>query len=117
MAIQPAHLLVGERLDTDLEKLRRLNRHLIDAAYPKQTTSLESRKSYAVDGFVQGLGVGTKGISFRQIPWYAWTGTLLYFWLPLILAFSLAVIGLALVVHRQWSDHEHLPYPIVTFAH
>ena len=25
-------------------------------------------------------------------------------------------MALAVVVHRQWSDHEHLPYPIVTFT-
>jgi hypothetical protein len=26
------------------------------------------------------------------------------------------MIGLALVVHRQWADHEQLPYPIATFT-
>jgi hypothetical protein len=98
------------------EKIRRLNRHLVDSCFPREMASLAAEKDYAVSGFVQGIGIGTKDIELSQIPWYAWTGTLFRFWLPLLLAFSFAVIGLALVVHRQWSDHEHLPYPIVTFA-
>jgi hypothetical protein len=104
----------GELSDEDV---RRLNRHVIDSCYPREMIgSLAVKRDYAIDGFVQGLGVGTKGIKFSQIPWYAWTRTLFGFWLPLMLVFSFAMIGLALVVHRQWSDHERLPYPIVTFA-
>ena len=50
-----------------------------------------------------------------RIPWGAWVGTL-GFWLLLVLALWIGLIGLSLVTHRQWADHEHLPYPIATFA-
>ena len=68
-------------------------------------------------GFIQGLPPkeGHKHISFFDIPWAAWSGTL-WFWLPLILTLWIALIGLSVVVHRQWSAHEQLPYPIATFA-
>lgn len=68
-----------------------------------------------VSGFVQGMGTGDKHIKISQVPWYAWTRTL-SFWIPAIVLFWIAMIGLALVVHRQWADHEQLPYPIATFT-
>jgi hypothetical protein len=49
------------------------------------------------------------------VPWSAWTRTLA-FWFPVVLAFAAACIGLSLVLHRQWSSHELLPYPTVQFA-
>ena len=48
-------------------------------------------------------------------PWGAWMETL-GFWIPLVLLIWFALLGLALVVHRQWSEHEHLPYPLATFV-
>ncbi len=49
------------------------------------------------------------------VPWHAWSQTL-WFWVPLIVAIFLAMIGLSFVFHQQWAEHEHLPYPIATFA-
>ncbi len=49
------------------------------------------------------------------VPWSAWKRALM-FWMPLIGVIWLAMIGLALVVHKQWSDHEHLPYPIAALT-
>ncbi|OGV65476.1 MAG: hypothetical protein A3K19_10330 [Lentisphaerae bacterium RIFOXYB12_FULL_65_16] len=69
----------------------------------------------ALTGFIQGMGIGEKHIGFGQIPWYAWTQTLL-FWIPLILALWFGTIALSVVLHRQWSHYEHLPYPIAQFA-
>ncbi len=51
----------------------------------------------------------------HQIPWGAWKTTLC-FWLPGVFFFWIATLGISLIVHRQWSDHEQLPYPIATFA-
>ena len=83
---------------------------------PKRMLADPSRnESEALDGYVQGMGVGSRHMSPGKIPWYAWTRTI-RFWIPLILALSLCLTGMALVVHRQWSDHEQLPYPIITFA-
>ncbi|MCY2928749.1 MAG: hypothetical protein NTV86_04500 [Planctomycetota bacterium] len=68
----------------------------------------------ALARFYQGRG-GDEHVSLREIPWYAWRRTL-WFWLPLLLSMSVAVIGLSLVVHHQWSNHERLRYPIALFA-
>ncbi|MBM4038747.1 MAG: hypothetical protein FJ290_09550 [Planctomycetes bacterium] len=83
---------------------------------PRQMLADISRdESTALNGFVQGMGSGGQSVSFWDVPWSAWARTLA-FWLPLLGAFSVAMIALALVVHRQWSSHEQMPYPIVSFA-
>ena len=52
---------------------------------------------------------------WRQVPWAAWSAPL-RLWLPLVFLAALASVCLALVVHRQWSEHEHLAYPIAEFT-
>jgi hypothetical protein len=69
----------------------------------------------ALVGFVQGLRLGGEPITLRDVPWHAWRSTLL-FWLPLFGILWVALTGLSLVLHRQWSRHEHLPYPLVQFT-
>ena len=49
------------------------------------------------------------------VPWDAWRATC-KFWMPFILIFLIGLLGLTAVVHRQWADHEQLPYPIAKFA-
>ena len=68
-----------------------------------------------LDGYTRGLKEASDRLSFREIPWKAWREPLL-FWLPIILSLWIALVALAVVVHRQWADHEHLPYPVVTFT-
>ncbi len=65
--------------------------------------------------FVSGMRTGQNHISLSQIPWSAWVRTLA-FWMTVILALWIGLVALAVVVHRQWSDHEQLPYPIATFT-
>jgi len=69
----------------------------------------------AVNGFLLGLGSPQQHIGLRDIPWSAWTRTLA-FWVPIVLCLWGALIALSLVTHRQWADHEHLPYPVADFA-
>ncbi len=69
----------------------------------------------ALNNFVQGMGRGDRSVSFGEIPWEAWSSALI-FWVPLIFAMYLLMLGVALVVHRQWSAHEQLPYPLAQFA-
>ncbi|NLG14325.1 MAG: hypothetical protein GX561_09000 [Lentisphaerae bacterium] len=71
----------------------------------------------ALNGFVQGLAKpeGANHVRFRDIPWSAWRQTLI-FWILLFGLLWLALTGLAFVCHRQWSQNEHLPYPVVQFA-
>ncbi|MCE5325803.1 MAG: hypothetical protein LLG01_05260 [Planctomycetaceae bacterium] len=65
--------------------------------------------------FLTGIGEGNPHFGPGDVPWRQWTRTLT-FWLPLLGCLSLGMIALAVVVHRQWSHHERLRYPIVTFA-
>lgn len=67
----------------------------------------------ALDGFVSGVGEGDNPISLTDdIPWRVWRRPLM-FWSLVIFAMCMAGIGLSLIVHRQWSSHEHLPYPTI----
>lgn len=75
----------------------------------------EHDSSTVVNGFLQGLGVGTRHIDFLDVPWEAWAPALAA-WLPLIVVLWVSLVGLSLLVHRQWADHEQLPYPIAQFA-
>lgn len=75
----------------------------------------EENSDKALDGFVQGLGTAEQHIGLRDIPWDAWRRTLA-FWIPIILCLWGGLMALSVVVHRQWSTHEHLPYPVASFA-
>ncbi|MCJ7544966.1 MAG: hypothetical protein MUP47_10485 [Phycisphaerae bacterium] len=50
-----------------------------------------------------------------DVPWRKWQGPL-ETWMPLAVLLAVATICLSLVVHRQWSDHERLRYPIAEVA-
>lgn len=66
-------------------------------------------------GFFTGLATGNSFVGLGDIPFRAWSGALLY-WGPLVLLAALAVTALAFLVHRQWSRHEQLSYPIAQVA-
>jgi len=124
-------LLADDSTELSPEEVQKVNRALLEAAFPaalkpRQPVVVEHappamladprrNSTVALDGFVNGLAVGDEAIEFGEVPWHAWRRTLL-FWVPLIFAMSVAVIGLSLVLHRQWADHENLPYPTVEFA-
>lgn len=86
------------------------NAEILDRAPEQMLVDVSSDDNGVLMEYIQGRD-GMPGTP----PWGAWLGTL-GFWLPLILLIWLALLGLALVVHRQWTDHEHLPYPLATFA-
>jgi len=77
-----------------------------------------------VSGYVTGMGEPedrtlpvTERLDreVRRVPWSAWARPL-GIWLPIILL-SLVCYGcLALILHKQWSQHEHLAYPIAEFV-
>lgn len=75
----------------------------------------KGNENEVLSGFIQGKGIGNRHISMEQVPWRAWIRPLA-FWVPLILSLWIGLLGLALVVHRQWADHEQLPYPIAAFT-
>ena len=82
---------------------------------PRQMLASPGNQEDALNGFVRGLGNGRGLPSLRAVPWRDWARTL-SFWLPLALLLWIGLIGLALVVHRQWSEHEHLRYPLAAFS-
>lgn len=84
---------------------RRLPDHMLAAAGDNDA---------ALNGYIQAQ-IGTRPMALREIPWDAWVRPLLT-WLPLVLLLTVGCVGLALVLHRQWSEHEKLPYPLATFA-
>jgi hypothetical protein len=68
-----------------------------------------------VSGFVQGFGRGGQHVRLRAVPWQAWVRPLAT-WLPFTMTLWGALIGLSVLLHRQWSRHEHLPYPVARFT-
>jgi len=89
--------------------------NVIGMAPARMLPDVSADPDRALNGYVQGLPGAGGGIASGNVPWSAWTRTLA-FWLPLVLAMCAAVVGVSVVVHRQWSDHEKLPYPIATFT-
>jgi hypothetical protein len=90
-------------------------RHEIIASTPSQMLADPGENDAALMQFVQGMKRGDQSIRLRDIPWSAWAGTM-RFWIPLVLMVYAGFFGLALVLHRQWSEHEQLPYPLAKFA-
>ncbi|MBN2451515.1 MAG: hypothetical protein JXR77_14085 [Lentisphaeria bacterium] len=77
-----------------------------------------------VTGFLTGMGTPEdKALpaaerlarQFRRVPWVAWLPPLTV-WLPIVLLGMVCYGCLALILHRQWSEHEHLAYPIAEFV-
>jgi hypothetical protein len=63
-------------------------------------------------GLESGIsGHGTRVISWREVPWSAWLPCLAD-WAPLLLLIAVVLMALAALVHRQWSKHEQLAYPL-----
>jgi len=58
-------------------------------------------------GMIQGR------MPFSAIPYDAWIGPLLHL-LPLVLVLSIGLLALTFMVHRQWSVHEQLRYPVAS---
>ena len=70
-------------------------------------------------GFFTGLAKGSNTLGFAQF-WKdgilgAWLPPLLT-WGPLLILLSIAIISLQYLVHRQWSKHEQLSFPVAQVA-
>lgn len=65
----------------------------------------------ALHNYINGKSDGIEPISLGDVPWGAWRGPLSTY-LPMIVLLNGATLCLALIVHRQWSYHERLRYPI-----
>ena len=68
-----------------------------------------------LEGFSAGLGEGDKHVAWKDVPWKEWRRPIV-FWTPMIMVLWFAMIALGVVMHQQWSSHEHIPYPIASFV-
>lgn len=63
--------------------------------------------------FIQGKNDNKSKLSLDDIPYKAWVGPMLQ-WIPIIMLFSICLLGLTYIIHRQWSYHEQLRYPLAS---
>jgi len=89
---------------------------------PAERIEKERRADKVNTGFYSGLVSGKRFIFFwdrpgisERIPWESWVPVVKY-WFPLFAFFFLFIIMLTIIVHKQWSENELLPYPIAEFA-
>ncbi|NKB69350.1 MAG: hypothetical protein GKR89_19945 [Candidatus Latescibacteria bacterium] len=74
--------------------------------FPYVTEWLAPQDYKAVKDLHEGLPPG------EAIPWGAWQETL-GFWYVFFLVLSFMMICMSVILHRQWSRHERLAYPMV----
>lgn len=68
-----------------------------------------------LDPLQGGLGSPGKRVGVDAVPWDAWSASLSA-WLTLMVLLGGALVCLAVVIHRQWSVHEGLKYPLAAIA-
>jgi hypothetical protein len=56
-----------------------------------------------------------EGASGAGVPWADWAHPLLA-WTGFLGCFYLALLAIALLLHRQWTEHDRLTYPLVSFG-
>jgi hypothetical protein len=102
---------------------KRVNRALVERAFPGMITAAPSGSGVIVDGglddsYVIGALVtgwdGTERLGLFDLPWEAWWPSL-ELWGTVAVLLALASLCIAMIVHPQWSQRELLPYPIVGF--
>ena len=74
--------------------------------FPHVTPWLAPQDRQAIVDLHEGLPPG------KSIPWGAWSETLSY-WYVFFLVLSFAMLCMSSILHRQWSQHERLAYPMV----
>ncbi len=93
----------------------RLARSRLETAFAERLGPATTAYERVYTGMTQGLPVGDETLPLSATPIADWLPALA-FWLPLILLMTLALFMLQLIVHRQWSSHEQLTYPIAQVA-
>lgn len=70
----------------------------------------------ATKDYFYGKGDGANRLAPGSIPWRLWWKPLA-FWTPLLAGMIVLSVALVRMVHRQWSKHELLSFPIAEFVH
>ena len=82
--------------------------HLWPAGGLKSIGDNDGEKLRVYDAFQTGSAMqGESGV-----PWDAWLLPVIGGWAPLFILVSICLVALSFLVHRQWSRHEQLAYPI-----
>lgn len=66
-----------------------------------------------IEGFSGGLGYG-EWLNFWDVPFHGWANML--YWAPLFIVVSFMMLGMIMVIHKQWIKNEKLSYPLATIA-
>lgn len=82
---------------------------------PKRMMPDLTDEERVLGGFIQGLSTGNSHIGISEVPWQAWINPLM-FWVPILLSLIFACLAIAVILHKQWADNEHLQYPVAMFA-
>ena len=77
-----------------------------DRLFPRGVTG-ETIGEQTHFGMIQG------GVAVEDIPYSAWIAPLLN-WMPFLLLMVLCLLALTFMVHRQWTRHEQLRYPLAS---
>lgn len=92
--------------------------------FPKNGVVDAEYQNDVVSGFVNGSGKPEDlklGFAERlqtridRVPWGAWIPSL-KLWIPIAILSFVCFACLSLILHKQWSEHEHLSYPIAEFV-
>lgn len=65
------------------------------------------------NGLSGGLGYG-EWLNITDVPYHGWAN--LIYWGPLFMVISFMMLGMLMLVHKQWIKHEKLSYPLATIA-
>ncbi len=84
-------------------------------AYQRLLPAARKEFDRVYPGFVQGLSIGDRALPLAELPWRPWL-TAMAWWMPLILLLLACSVSLGLVLHRQWSRHEQIAYPLAGVA-
>ncbi len=94
------------------------------AYFPKGALVDPEYSPAVLSGYLTGMGgpedrslpvVERLGRQVGRVPWGAWLPPLAL-WIPILLLGMVCYGCLGLILHRQWSHHEHLAYPIADFV-
>ncbi len=83
--------------------------YMPSAALPRAESA--SARETVFNGALNGIRHGDQELDPREAPYLAWLPALAM-WTPIVLALATAVVGLAILAHRQWTRHEQLVYPL-----
>ena len=86
---------------------------LVREGYQARLPAARQEYERVYGGFVQGLAVGDRKVPMSEIPWAPWLSSMAY-WAPMVLLFMVLIVSMSLIVHRQWSRHEQISYPLAT---